>query len=115
MWIWKHVESMAPGQRTPNFKTWVEDVRKLRRIDNRSIEDIKAVFLWAHNDDFWKTNIRSPAKLRAKFDDLNAKRINAKPTKMRHGNGNSRESFAEKNYTDGARLGVLAGVVELES
>ncbi|PUB87046.1 MAG: hypothetical protein DBP02_02030 [gamma proteobacterium symbiont of Ctena orbiculata] len=105
MWIWGLIDGLAPGQKKPNFNTWADDIRKMREIDKRTHDDIKAVFEWAHNDSFWKTNIRSPSKLREKFDGLNTKRLNAR---QRNGHGKSTESFAEKNYEDGARLGVLA-------
>lgn len=108
-WMWEHIDILAPGQKKPNFEIWADDIRKLRQIDGRSLDDIKAVFQWAHNDDFWRTNIRSPAKLRDRFDDLNAKRLN---TRKRKDNGKSEGSLAEKNYEDGARLGVLAGYVQ---
>jgi len=81
--IWKHVDGLAPGQKKPNMETWANDIRKMREIDKRPLEDIKKVFLWAHNDEFWKANIRSPAKLRKQFDALNIKRANGHETSQR--------------------------------
>lgn len=72
-WIWVKVQSVTQSTKTPNLEAWADDVRKLNEIDKRDLRLIGEVFLWAHTDQFWKTNILSPAKLRDKFDALYAK------------------------------------------
>ena len=74
-WMWSYVDGLAPGQKAPNLEKWAETIRLMRERDKRRPEDIRAVFQWAHNDNFWRTNIRSPEKLRKQFDQLNAKRL----------------------------------------
>jgi hypothetical protein len=77
-WMWKYIDGLAPGQKKPNLTKWAGTIRLMREMDKRTTDDIKAVFTWAHQDHFWRTNIRSPEKLRDKFDDLNVKRLTPK-------------------------------------
>lgn len=43
---------------------------RLLRIDKHSPEEVRAVIEWCQNDSFWWKNIRSPQKLREKYDAL---------------------------------------------
>lgn len=61
---------IMPKMKTPNFEKWANEIRLMRDRDNRTEKEIKAVFDWANNDNFWKTNILSSAKLRKQFDRL---------------------------------------------
>ncbi|WP_444959802.1 helix-turn-helix domain-containing protein [Microbulbifer sp. VVAC002] len=67
------VRRLQPNFKTPNLDTWANDCRKIRELDNRAPEEIAHVFSWANRDDFWQTNILSPAKLRKQFDQLQIK------------------------------------------
>ncbi len=49
---------------------WINECRRLREIDKRDPEEIRAVILFSQKDDFWKTNILSMPKLTKKFDQL---------------------------------------------
>lgn len=69
-YIFDKLKEMNPKQREPNFNVWAMDISKMRRIDNREWTEITEVFDWAHDDEFWCTNILSPAKLRKQFDTL---------------------------------------------
>ncbi len=62
--------------RQPDLEKWAEDIRKLREIDHHSGEEIAELFTWAHNDEFWSTNIRSPSKLRKQWDTLKVRMSN---------------------------------------
>jgi hypothetical protein len=42
----------------------------MKRIDNRTEEEILKAANYAINDSFWKSNIRSTKKLREKFETL---------------------------------------------
>ena len=53
-----------------NQRTWIDDCRKLREIDERTPAEIKAIIEWCQNDNFWKANILSMGTLRKKFDRL---------------------------------------------
>lgn len=54
----------------PNLEKWANDFRLMREKDNRTDEQIKYLINWTQKDDFWSTNILSPAKLRKQFDAL---------------------------------------------
>jgi len=47
-----------------------KEMDKLIRLDKREPDVIKAVIVWATQDEFWKQNIRSVGKLRKQFDSL---------------------------------------------
>lgn len=47
-----------------------DDINNLNRLDGYDFDVIKAVIEWSQQDDFWKQNIRSTAKLRDKFETL---------------------------------------------
>jgi len=49
---------------------WLADMERLHRIDERSWEQITKAIHWCQDDDFWKANIMSPAKLRKQYDQL---------------------------------------------
>lgn len=62
---------IANGCKPPNVtRRWIDDMDKLMRIDLHSAEEVEAVINWCQQDSFWRSNILSPAKLRAKFDAL---------------------------------------------
>lgn len=62
--------SIQTGQRETSIKRWALDIEKMLRIDTRDQAEIEAVIEWAQNDDFWRSNILSGAKLREKYDTL---------------------------------------------
>jgi hypothetical protein len=70
---------VAPKSRKPNYKSWTNTIRLMREKDGHSPEEITDVFKFANTDDFWRTNILSPEKLRAQFAKLHAQMI--KPRK----------------------------------
>lgn len=54
----------------PNFEQWAADIEKIHRIDKRTYRQIEFTIRWAQNDNFWRKNILSPAKLRKQFNTL---------------------------------------------
>ena len=65
----------ANGSKFPSItKQWINDIRLTIEIDGRTPEQVGYIIDWCQNDSFWRTNILSPSKLRAKFDQL---RLNA--------------------------------------
>ncbi|MDV6040409.1 hypothetical protein N7X28_28740 [Bacillus sp. SM-B1] len=67
-----------PSAKEPNLEKWANDFRLMREKDNRTDEQIKYLINWTQKDDFWSTNILSPAKLRKQFDALIVKIKKAK-------------------------------------
>lgn len=54
----------------PNWDTWANDIRKIKEIDNRTYEQIEWMIRFVQDDNFWRKNILSPAKLREQFNRL---------------------------------------------
>ncbi|UGQ52925.1 hypothetical protein LRL17_04100 [Rhodococcus qingshengii] len=62
---------IANGCRKPTISAkWKNDIRLLLDKDCVPLATVLAVTEWSQQSDFWKANIQSPAKLRAKFDTL---------------------------------------------
>lgn len=72
-WFYSLVLNVARKARKPNFESWANTIRMMREIDGVTHQDISDVFVWANKDSFWSANILSPAKLRDKFAQLQAK------------------------------------------
>lgn len=73
---------------------WAETYDKLRRIDGKSDEEIRAVTKWARAHNFWSGNFMSPCKLRdrdkqqVKYYDVFLNAMNAeKQSKNSNSNG----------------------------
>jgi len=49
---------------------WAENIRLMVEEDGCSLEEIEKVIKWCQEDSFWKTNVRSTAKLRLQFGQL---------------------------------------------
>lgn len=73
-WIFQLITRISPSAKIPNWSGWANDVRLMREQDNRTHSDICQMFKFANQDSFWKSNILSPAKLRDKWTQLEAKR-----------------------------------------
>ena len=63
-----------PGFKLPDLQKWSEEMALMIRLDQRPVEEIREVILFAQNDSFWQNNILSPGKLRKQYDMLNGKR-----------------------------------------
>ena len=63
----------APDFKRPNLNSWAEIVRKMRELDNRSLDEMATAWVWIRNDHFWSTNILSMAKFREKYDQIKLK------------------------------------------
>jgi hypothetical protein len=64
-----------------DLSRWNDVMDKIIRIDKRPIEEINKVIEWSQKDDFWKSNILSPQKLREKYDTLFLRMQQDKPKK----------------------------------
>lgn len=73
-WIFQLITRISPSAKIPNWSGWANDVRLMREQDNRTHSDICQMLKFANQDSFWKSNILSPAKLREKWTQLEAKR-----------------------------------------
>lgn len=80
-WIYKRVLIVSPTAKEPTWSSWANDVRLMRQLDGRTYEQICALFNWANKDSFWGSNVLSPAKLREKWTQLEAKRNTQQPSR----------------------------------
>jgi hypothetical protein len=78
-WIFDCKLKVCPSAIDPNWNSWANEIRLMRERDNRTHREMCELFQWAMNDSFWRSNILSPAKLRAKWDQLSIKRGGQKP------------------------------------
>ena len=72
------LKANVPTLKEPNLQAWAQTFAVALRNDERMKEPsfVAAVIKWACADGFWRANIQSPDKLRAKFDQLTAKMEN---------------------------------------
>ncbi len=68
------VKLINPTCKAPDMTSWSNTVRLMRQIDNRSHQDICALYDWASKHHFWQTNILSPESLRKQWDKLTMQR-----------------------------------------
>ncbi len=70
----KHILKNYPNTKVPEtlnkMQTWAVHIDRMIRLDNREVEDIRAVIDFSQKDTFWQANILSTKKLREKFDTL---------------------------------------------
>ncbi len=93
-WIFHRIQKINPNQKTPNFKNWANEIRKLRTCDSRTDDEIRTLFRYANEHAFWHTNILSPSKLRKQWDQLTIQQ-----NSTRNGQGPPQTPRApEKNY-----------------
>ena len=63
-----------PNAKTPgDLRVWADDIRLMMTRDNREEMPIAILIEFATEDPFWRSNILSAAKLREKYDQLEAK------------------------------------------
>ena len=63
-------DSKVPKDDVGKLQGWATDIDRMIRLDKRTPKQIAELFQWAQNDSFWCSNIRSPKKLRDKWDTL---------------------------------------------
>lgn len=78
-WMWEKIRLLYPEHKPPKLESWADDIRKMRMIDHKRIEDIRALFEWVNADDFWRAVVLSPSNLRGKWDRLAAQRSSRGP------------------------------------
>ena len=70
VWMFDLILKLHPKHEPPNFTKWADTIRLMREVNKRQRSEIASLFRWANSDSFWQTNILSPGKLRAKWDQL---------------------------------------------
>ena len=87
------------GKRPHVTKAWITDMERLIRIDGRSPDDIERVLRWLgkSEDDvasFWRPNVRSPEKLRLRWDQMR-EQYQSKKGKSMSGTVNALQAYLE--------------------
>lgn len=96
-WIFDLIRQLNPSMKQPNLDSWANEIRKLREIDKRPDSEIRSLFQWANQDQFWQANVLSPATLRKQWDRLVMQRRRAGGTNGNaNGSGARRESTTER-------------------
>lgn len=54
----------------PNKQKWADEFRKIIELDKRDKREVARLIKWVQQDDFWKSNILSPTKLRKQYSNL---------------------------------------------
>lgn len=61
----------ANGSKRPNVtKTWIDEIDRMIRLDERPVDLIEKCIRWCQHDPFWRANVMSPSKLRKQYDRL---------------------------------------------
>lgn len=68
--LYQKILDNNPQHKLPDLQKWSNDIRLMMDRDGRTEEQIAYLIDWCQNNDFWKSNILSPSKLREKFDQL---------------------------------------------
>lgn len=92
VWMLSKIRELNPKFKMPNLDTWADDIRKIINIDKRTYQEISDLFLWVNNDDFWSSNILSPAKLRKQWDKIYMK---SKSTGQNRATGKTQGNLSE--------------------
>lgn len=66
---WTHLRKISA-------KKFIDPIRLMLEVDNRTRDDMRLVWHFLQKDDFWMKNIQSSAKLRENFDQLITKAKN---------------------------------------
>lgn len=88
-WFYSGLMTINPNHKKPNFESsgWADAVRLMREQDNRTYDEMGSLFTWVIQDNFWRSNILTPKKLREKWDALT---IKSKEIKQQHQTGADR-------------------------
>jgi hypothetical protein len=97
--LFKLMRENNPEVKEPNLDSWANEFRLMRERDKRSDGAITYLINWSQNDEFWKTNILSPAKLRKQYVQLTGK-IKAAKEKRTGAATKRKVSLEELNLSD---------------
>lgn len=66
---WKLIK---PSEQKKARKDWPQVFARLRKIDFRSVDEIREIITWSTEHEFWTTNIRSAESIRRNWDSIQA-------------------------------------------
>lgn len=68
--FWQRIITLQPERKPPRIEEWADSIRLMRERDHRAHSDVLSLLDRVQRDEFWRTVILSPDKLRTKWDDL---------------------------------------------
>ena len=80
--FFKQILRNDPKRRKPNMQTWSDDIRKMIELDKRDKKEIGELMRWVQQDDFERSNVLSPSKLRTRYTALLLKMNNPRTSKV---------------------------------
>lgn len=80
-YLLKKIRENNPDFKQPNIENWALGMNRLIRIDKRSHTEVKALIDYSQEDEFWRTNILSPDKLRKQYDQLKIQSVQRQKNK----------------------------------
>jgi predicted phage replisome organizer len=63
-------KSKVPTDNPKSMEKWADDVRKIIKLDKRTLDEFKEIIDFTFKSDFWATVIQSPAGLRKNWDKV---------------------------------------------
>jgi hypothetical protein len=110
--LFKLMQKNNDSAKEPKFDKWADEIRLIRERDNKTTDQINALIEFSQNDDFWKSNVLSPAKLRKNWDMLvikykqhREKRNEGKPSKPYYPKGDQDDERSNgKNAKENGRV-----------
>jgi hypothetical protein len=76
----------AYKNRRPDLLKWSKHIKLLHDINDIDYKEMERTWLWAMNDNFWKSNILSTEKFREKFDTLKLQMANKPKDQLNYNN-----------------------------
>lgn len=104
--FFEKIKERNPNVKEPDHAKWGKEFDLMISADARTPEEIKRVIEWSQADDFWHTNILSPAKLRKQFDAITVK-MNASSVNSNSGNNKTYALAMKKKYPDALKCMVI--------
>ncbi len=71
------IRERNPKFKEPNRKQWLKDFDLLLRVDERDLQETKALIDWAAEDNWWQANCLCPSKLRKEYDRMTMQRASS--------------------------------------
>jgi hypothetical protein len=105
------IRAIYSGAREPDFHKWANDIRLIRERDDRTLADVRMLFDFANQHDFWCRNILSPAKLRKHWDRLMIERDHGPQSKSQAKRHATQSAVDKVRAANAARL-ASAKVIE---
>ena len=84
-YLFSKMQGNNPNVKEPNFQQWSKEFKLILQNDHRELDDVRNMIDFTQWDDFWKTNILSPHKLRKQYDQLILVRERHRKEKCRSG------------------------------